>query len=665
MTTYLVTGATGLIGRHVVGELLQRDETDRVLVLTRSSSLNRLDALRGRWPNGDRVEPVVGDLAQPLLGIDEATLQGLLDQVDHVIHLAALYDVTAEDEESVLANVDGTRNVVAVAAAIHAGCLHHVSSVAVAGDYHGTFTEDMFDEGQRLLTAYHRTKFAGEELVREQHDVPWRIYRPAIVVGNSQTGEMDKIDGPYYVFPAISRLAGLPKLPVVLPDLGSTNIVPVDYVAKAMVHLVTKPGLDHRTFHLVNPKPQPITKIYDAFARVAGAPTVTAQLPKGVSDPLIKLAELVDWVPGAAIARDAVLDRLGIPPVVLSVSEFHATFESASTERALAGSGIEVPALSDYAGVLWRYWREHLDPFRARRHGQGGELDGRRIVITGASSGIGRSTALKVAELGGIPLLVARRAAELEELRDEIRAQGGDAYAYPCDLTDEESVNKAVAAMLAEHDGVDMLVNNAGRSIRRSVARSYDRFHDFERAMAINYFGAVRLILALLPQMTERRFGHIVNVSSIGVQGIAPRFSAYVASKAALDYFSKVVATETHGAGITFTTVHMPLVRTPMIRPTKIYEAFPAKSPSQAADMVVKALIERPKHIGTPTGATMQFTYAIAPGLVDAIAYQAYRIFPDSTAAGGGGGTIKLGRGEQQLTKLATTIAKLTKGFHW
>jgi NAD(P)-dependent dehydrogenase (short-subunit alcohol dehydrogenase family) len=156
-----------------------------------------------------------------------------------------------------------------------------------------------------------------------------------------------------------------------------------------------------------------------------------------------------------------------------------------------------------------------------------------------------------------------------------------------------------------------------------------------------------------------------VNVSSIGVQGIAPRFSAYVASKAALDYFSKIVATETHGAGITFTTVHMPLVRTPMIRPTKIYEAFPAKSPSQAADMVIKALVDKPKHIGTPTGATMQFTYAVAPGLVDAIAYQAYRIFPDSTAAGGAGGTIKLGRGEQQLTKLAMTIAKLTKGFHW
>ena len=314
--------------------------------------------------------------------------------------------------------------------------------------------------------------------------------------------------------------------------------------------------------------------------------------------------------------------------------------------------------------MLWRYWREHLDPFRARRHGQRGELDGRRVVITGASSGIGRATALKVAEAGGVPLLVARRQAELEEVRAEIAAAGGQAYVYPCDLTDDESVAKTVAQMLAEQPGIDMLVNNAGRSIRRSVQLSYDRMHDYERAMAINYFGAVRLILALLPHMIERRFGHIVNVSSIGVQGIAPRFSAYVASKAALDYFSKIVATETHGAGITFTTVHMPLVRTPMIRPTKIYDAFPTKSPEQAADMVLDALVKRPKHIGTPTGQMISAAYTVAPGLVDAIAYQGYRIFPDSTAAGGTG-RMKIGKGDRHLGAAAMALARLTRGFHW
>jgi NAD(P)-dependent dehydrogenase (short-subunit alcohol dehydrogenase family)/uncharacterized protein YbjT (DUF2867 family) len=574
------------------------------------------------------------------------------------VHLAALYDVTADDETSVAANVDGTRHVIELAEDVEAGCLHHVSSVAVAGDYKGTFTEDMFDAGQRLVTAYHRTKFESERLVREQEVVPFRIYRPAVVVGHSVTGEMDKIDGPYYFFPALARLAALPSVPVIAPDIGSTNIVPVDYVADALARLVNAPGPNGRTFHLVNPTMQSAKSVYNAFARAAGAPTVTWELDERVSKPLVSLAKLSEYLPGFTLARDAVLDRLGIPPIVLSALTFESTFTATSIE------GLEAPSLSSYADVLWRYWREHLDPFRARRSARHGSLDGRRVVITGASSGIGRATALKVAADGGVPLLVARRESELEEVRAEIKAAGGHAYVYPCDLTDGESVAKTVAAMLAEQPAIDMLVNNAGRSIRRSIRLSYDRIHDYERAMAINYFGAVRLILALLPHMTERRFGHIVNVSSIGVQGIAPRFSAYVASKAALDYFSKIAATETHGAGVTFTTVHMPLVRTPMIRPTKIYDAFPTKSPDQAADMVMDALRNRPKHIGTPTGLAIQVAYTLAPGLVDAIAYQGYRVFPDSAAAGGTG-RLQVGKGERQLSAAAAALMRMTRGFHW
>ncbi|MFC7612974.1 SDR family oxidoreductase [Actinokineospora soli] len=656
MATYLVTGATGLIGRHFVRELLSRPDTDRVWLLVREQSRDRLARAARDWPAADKVSTVVGDVSLPGLGLrDQAELRG----VDGVVHLAALYDVTADDETSIAANVDGTRNVIDLAAELGAGCLHHVSSVAVAGDYSGRFTEDMFDAGQRLVTAYHRTKFESERLVRTQKAVPWRVYRPAIVVGHSETGEMDKVDGPYYFLPALTRLEPLAPVPLVFPDIGDTNIVPVDYVAKAMARLVPAPGLDGRTFHLVNPRPQPVREVYDAFARAAGAPRVAAEVPRALSQPLVGLLRVAENVPGVSLAVDAALDRMGIPSVLLSTLTFAPRFDSAKTRALLPD--VPVPALDDYAEALYRYWAEHLDPFRARR---AESLHGRRVVITGASSGIGRATALKVAAAGGVPLLVARREAELEELRVEIAAQGGEAYAYPCDLTDGEAVDKMVQAMLAEQPSVDMLVNNAGRSIRRSVRLSYDRFHDYERAMAINYFAPVRLILALLPHMTERRFGHVVNVSSIGVQGIAPRFSAYVASKAALDYFSKIVATETHGAGITFTTVHMPLVRTPMIRPTKIYDAFPAKSPDQAADMVLRALTERPKHIGTPTGYLIQAAYAVAPGFVDAVAYQGYRIFPDSAAAGGGGG-LRLGKGERNLTAAARALARLTRGFHW
>jgi NAD(P)-dependent dehydrogenase (short-subunit alcohol dehydrogenase family) len=663
MATFLVTGATGLIGRQFTRLLLARPDAERVALVVRAGSRERLSALVDGWPHAERVSLVTGDLSEPMLGVsaeDRESLRG----VDHVVHLAALYDLTADDDASIKANVDGTQHVVDLAADLRAGCLHHVSSVAVAGDHAGLFTEDMFDVGQRLVTPYHRTKFEAEKLVREQHEVPWRVYRPAVVVGNSETGEMDKIDGPYYLFPAISRLAGLPDVPIVGPDLGDTNVVPVDYVAKALLQLVTTDGLDGRAFHLVNPEPQSVVSVYNAFARSAGAPTITAQLGDRVSKGIVGLVKLSEHIPGFTIARDAVMERLGIPPVLLETMAFPSVFASAETRKALAGTGVEVPRLEDYAATLWRYWREHLDPFRARKHGPRGELDGRRVIITGASSGIGRATALKVAEAGGVPLLVARRQHELEEVRDEIIAAGGTASVYPADLTDEDSVHKAVDAMLAEHGRIDMLVNNAGRSIRRSIKLSYDRMHDYERAMAINYFGAVRLILAVLPHMSERKFGHIVNVSSIGVQGIAPRFSAYAASKAALDYFSRIAATETHGDGITFTTIHMPLVRTPMIRPTKIYDAFPTKSPEQAAGMVMKALLERPKHIGTPAGQAIGLAYTLTPGLTDAIAYQGFRIFPDSTAAGGSG-HLKIGRGEKHLSKAAMTLARLSRGFHW
>jgi len=664
MATYLVTGATGLIGRHFVAELLARPDTERVWLLVRERSQDRLAAVARDWPAPEKIKTVLGDVREERLGISDEQVAELTGTIDNLVHLAALYDISADDDASIAANVDGTSHMLDLAAAIEVGCLHHVSSVAVAGDYRGRFTEEMFDAGQRLRTPYHRTKFESERLVRTQTDVPWRIYRPAIVVGNSVTGEMDKIDGPYYFFSALARLSSVPSVPLVFPDIGDTNIVPVDYVAAAMVELVTTPGLDGRAFHLVNPEPQSARSVYNAFARAAGAPVAAAELGARFANPLMGLVKLAEHVPGVTIARDAVLDRLGIPPVLLTTLTFEPRFDSTETRKALAESPVEVPALEDYADVLWRYWREHLDPFRARRHGQRGELDGRRVVITGASSGIGRATALKVAAAGGVPLLVARRRAELEEVRAEIAAAGGHSYVYPCDLTDDESVAKTVEQMLVEQPGIDMLVNNAGRSIRRSVQLSYDRMHDYERAMAINYFGAVRLILALMPHMIERRFGHVVNVSSIGVQGIAPRFSAYVASKAALDYFSRIVATETHGAGITFTTVHMPLVRTPMIRPTKIYDAFPTKSPEQAADMVMDALLSKPKHIGTPTGRIISAAYTIAPGLVDAIAYQGYRIFPDSTAAGGSG-RMKIGKGDRHLGAAAMALAKLTRGFHW
>lgn len=260
-------------------------------------------------------------------------------------------------------------------------------------------------------------------------------------------------------------------------------------------------------------------------------------------------------------------------------------------------------------------------------------LQGRRIMVTGASSGIGEATAVALGRLGVEVLLVARRQDELARVAAAITAEGGTAHAHPCDLTDPESVDLLVAAVVADHGGVDMLVNNAGRSIRRSLAASYDRMHDFERLMEINYLAPVRLMLGLLPGMVAQGDGHVVNILSWGVQVKAPKFTAYLASKSALDVFSRIAGRELYADGVTFTNIRMPLVRTPMIGPTDSYRRAPALSPEQAAARVVRALQDRPLTIDTAVGRVAEVLNLVLPRLSDAASHQAARRVPDSPAA--------------------------------
>jgi len=658
--TYVVTGATGFIGRHLVERLLAREGD--VYVLVRAGSAERLNERIARWGAGGRVRPLVGDLSQPLLGLSDAELGELRGKVDHVFHLGAIYDMTAGEEHNRIANVEGTTNVVAFANAIEAGRFHHVSSIAAAGRYKGLFREDMFDEGQKLDHPYHRSKFEAERIARRQTAMPWRVYRPAIVVGDSRTGEMDKIDGPYYFFKLIQRLRGwLPEwFPLVGPELGYTNIVPVDYVADAMDHIAHLDGLDGRAFHLCNPRSQRSGDVINAFAEAAHAPQLamridrklTQALPKGTISMLMKL-------PAARGVRRSVLEDIGIPDEVIDYIALTAQFDTRDTERALEGTGIAVPELSSYAAKLWDYWERNLDPDLFRDRSFEGAVNGRTVLITGASSGIGRSAALKVARAGGIPLLVARSADKLEETRREIEALGGAAYVYTADLADTAAIEALTERIFADHPAVDVLVNNAGRSIRRSIALSYDRFHDFERTIQLNYLGTIKLIIQVLPHMRERGSGHIVNVSSIGVQTSPPRFSAYVASKAALDAFTRVVASETIGDGVTFTTIHMPLVRTPMIAPTRIYDSFPTISPDEAADLVCEAIRARPKQLNTRLGTFGEVAYALMPRAVDQILHMAYRVFPDSAAAKGESDPLEAASTEQ------VALAHLMRGVHW
>jgi thioester reductase-like protein len=662
--TYFVTGATGFIGRHLVERLLEREGDIHVLV--REGSQERLDQLVERWgaSAGERVRKVVGDLRQPRLGLSDEQVAALTGTIEHFFHVAAMYDMTADDASNERLNVGGTRHAVDLANALRAGHLHHVSSVAVAGERRGLFREDHFDEGQRLPSAYHRTKYQAEQLVRQEATVPWRVYRPAIVVGHSQTGEMDKVDGPYYFFKAIQKARhALPEwFPLVGPELGYTNIVPVDYVAAAMDHIAHQPALDGQAFHLTNPRPMRVGESLNAFAQAAHAPRLalridkrlTDALPKGTLSMLMRLPQLRDL-------RRTLLADLGIPEEVVAHMALKPQFDTRDTERALAGSGIEVPELHAYADRLWDFWERRLDPDLYKDRSFGHVVAGRTVVITGASSGIGRATALKVAAAGGVPLLVARGTEKLEALREEIEAAGGSAHVYAADLADMSAIDDVVARMLADHPAIDFLVNNAGRSIRRSIKLSEDRFHDFERTIQLNYFGAIRMVMALLPHMRERGFGHVVNVSSIGVQTSPPRFSAYVASKAALDAWTRVVSSEVIGDGVSFTTIHMPLVRTPMIAPTKLYDHFPTISPDEAADLICEGLRARPKQINTRLGTAGEVAYALAPKAVDQILHMAYKIFPDSAAS--------KGEKDPDVAERANVeqiaMANIMRGVHW
>ena len=629
---YFVTGATGFIGRHLVAELLKRDGT--IYALVREGSRGKLDSLVQRLGAEEgRVVPVTGDLAKPGLGVE-----GFDEKIDHLFHLAAMYDVEADEEASERANVDGTKHVIEFANAHEVGRFHHTSSIAVAGNYKGVFQEDMFDEGQKLPHHYHRTKYEAERLVREGVQTKLLVFRPGIVVGHSETGEMDKIDGPYYFFKLLQKLRhALPEwFPLAGPEGGQTNLVPVDFVARAMDHIGHLPDddLPSDTFHLVDPDPMSVGQTLNEFAKAAHAPQFAMRIDPNVTNAIPKQVRAgLKALPTIKRIRHQLFRDLGIPPAAIENRDFNCSFDARDAQRALTGTGIAVPPLSTYAPGLWDYWERNLDPDLFRDRSLAGTIKGKKILITGASSGIGLETALKVGEAGAEVLLVSRTREKLEEVAEKVRESGGTAHVHPADLSDLEDIDRLAKEVLDEHGGIDVLINNAGRSIRRSVAASYDRFHDYERTMQLNYFGALKLILAFMPGMRERKSGHIINVSSIGVQTNTPRFSAYVASKSALDAFSRCTAPEVVQDNVKFTTVYMPLVRTPMIAPTGIYDAFPTLTPEEAAQMLCDAMIDKPKRIASRLGTFGEVLYAVSPKTVDIVLNTAYNLFPDSKAA--------------------------------
>ncbi len=660
---YFITGGTGFIGHNLIGELLKKKRKATIYVLVRKGSKKKFEDKKKEWGSAaKRVIPVTGDLTKSMLGIPAKKRRELEGKIDHLFHLAAVYDLMADAESQIRVNVDGTQNTVKFAENIKAKRFHHMSSIAAAGLYSGIFREDMFEEAYGMDNPYFRTKHDSEAVVRNECRVPWRIYRPGIVVGHSETGVIDKIDGPYYFFKLIQKMRKM--MPSWMPTLGieggRINIVPVDYVVDATIHIAHKPRLDGKCFHLTDPKPKRIGEVLNMFAKAAHAPEMTMRIDARIFNYIpTAIKQGLRMLPPVRRISNQIMKDFGLPPDMMKFVNYPTKFDSRETERALKGSGIILPRLDDYAWRLWDYWERNLDPDLFIDRSLRGHVRGKVVVVTGASSGIGHATAVMMARAGAKVILVARGVDKLAESLDEIEAMGGKAWTYPCDVSDFAACDSLIDQIMEDHGAIDILVNNAGRSIRRAIAASTDRFHDFERTMQLNYFGCLRLIMRALPGMSARRTGQVINISSIGVLTNSPRFSAYVASKAALDAFSRCASAEYSDTGITFTTINMPLVRTPMIAPTKMYDNVPTISPDEAAAFVKQAVIYKPQRIATRMGIFAQMLHAVAPKISEIVMNSAFRMFPDSSAAKG------VSEDQQKASQEQVAFASLMKGIHW
>ena len=430
-------------------------------------------------------------------------------------------------------------------------------------------------------------------------------------------------------------------------------MVPVDYVVDAMDNIVHQDNREGRCFHLTDPEHHSMGNLMNIFADAGHAPRFSMRLDTRMFGFIPRVVrETLAGLPPVKRIISTIMADMGLPDSVTMFMNYPTRYDNRDTERALKGSGIKCPELRDYAPVIWDYWERNLDPDLFVDHSLEGNVGGKIVLITGASSGIGKSSAIRLAEAGAHVLLVARTAEKLEETAAEIAELGGMATIYQADVSVMEDCDRLAADVLAKHGHVDILLNNAGRSIRRSLELSYDRFHDFERTMQINYFGAVRLTMGLLPSMSREKRGHVINISSISVLGPSPRFSAYVASKSALDAWTRAAAVEYSDRNVRFTTINMPLVRTPMISATSIYDSMPVLTPDEAGDMVVEAVIKKPKRIATQLGITLQVVSALAPKFSEVLMNTVFRMFGDSAAA----------RGEKQVGKVEASNEQVALG---
>lgn len=643
MNRCLVTGGTGFLGRYLVEALLKKGMRLTLLVRNPESKLlKELLEQCQQYVEIPSIKLIKFDLTKENLALPK---DFSLKDFDHVYHLAAIYDLTSTESEMLETNVKGTdRFLSCLKNDGFKGCFHFISSIAIAGNYRGKFDETMFDEGQKHGHTYHLSKFQSEKIVREYkqlNDFSVRIYRPSAIVGHSLTGHIDKIDGPYYLFLLISMLKRwLPgKVPLILPKTKIVlDIVPVDYVVESLVCISQLPEesipQNQFCFHLSDPSTPSITHVFSKALYIAEGPSVGMSLPvdQALKFLLSKQFKMIRNLQALHIFKKEFLKSLNIPEHVFEALMPDIKFDATQTLVLLKDFNISPPAFNDYLAVLWDFYNKKLDPQKHRENLAKNMFKHKRILITGGSSGIGYESAKIAYSFGANVILVARDEVKLKRCVDEIKSLGsdlGEIASYSCDLSDLNACDELVGFIENKYGAVDILFSNAGRSIRRSISKSQGRFHDLERTMQLNYFGAARLILGLLPGMLKQGGGQVIHSSSMGTISATPRFGPYMASKVALDTLMDSMAAEYANRNIIFSVIKFPLVQTPMVAPTAEFKKSKLTTPEQAAMMFVDAVIDQSRVKVPATGKLLSFASFLSPNFITQLYNYAFQVWPD------------------------------------
>lgn len=552
---YLVTGATGMIGRCLVQRLLEHSDA-QVFVLTKRGEDEQLADCLDFWSGGKRITPVYGDMSASMLGIDMDRMGGQLADVDHVIHLAWL---SGQTKDAADCNVAGVGHALALCLSLHDPCLHFLSSASgLAFTTAASGQTDWFTWAKREADA----------LIGKQKNVRSRIYRCGTVINSAHLGLHAHLQAALQLATVaevcLALLPGIVNWPENFASI--TNLISTEAVADAIDHWASVEDLAPSEIVLPG---APGQGVFNGHVRTGAYDSV-------------HLAQALRVVQG---------------------------------ESGLSRYPLQAPALPSDSGSYVHTWNDVEDIDQCELRQLRRSLSGKVVLVTGGSSGIGLATAIRCARAGAITIICGRSVRKLNEARLRLAEEGLEVIAHRADVADERSCNSLVELLNDDYGGVDLLINNAGHSIRRCVESSYDSPHDFSRLMNINYFGALRLIMGFLPGMTARRAGHIINISSIAVLTGMSHFSAYAASKAALEAWSRSAAGELARAGIHFTTINMPLVRTPMSAATKLYDSLPALEPDEAASLVAQAIIGKQARIASPDGLLGGVLHALSPEL--------------------------------------------------